>query len=187
MWGVGLNWCLQRHVTSFNIWKENTWEVRSTTTQPLKACWGDISEAIAPNVESSSFNHWQLLDETGDQRWTWYCLQMHVPHDPFNFFFESHVAPANTWHCPIRWGIKGSYKPHPLGPTHFRNATLSLHCTSSQELAPVTHYCLLVEWVSLLFLVFSSVTLLALPNSKSSYFKTPLQHSCLIFGPILNY
>ncbi|CAJ1893433.1 unnamed protein product [Sphenostylis stenocarpa] len=113
----------------------------TTTTQPLKAS-GDISEPIAPNVQSSSFNHWQLLDETGDQRWPSCCLQMHVPHDPFNFSFESHVAPANTWHCPICWGVKGSYKPHSLAPTDLRNATLSFHCTSTQELAPVTQYCL---------------------------------------------
>ncbi|KAK7378640.1 hypothetical protein VNO80_04086 [Phaseolus coccineus] len=90
------------------------------------------------NLSKSSY-------ETGDQRWPSYCLQMHVAHDPFNFFFESHVAPANTWHCPIRWGIKGSYKPHSLGPTDLRNATISFHCTSTQELAPVTQYCLLVE------------------------------------------
>ncbi|KAK7396571.1 hypothetical protein VNO78_17668 [Psophocarpus tetragonolobus] len=114
------------------------------TTQPLKAS-GKISEQIAPNVQSSSFNHWQLLDEPGDQRWPSYCLQMHVPHGPFNFFFESHLALANTWQCPIRWRIKGSHKPHSLGPTDQRIATLSFHCTSTQELAPVAQYCLLVE------------------------------------------
>jgi len=55
-----------------------------------------------------------------------------APANPFNFFFESHVAPANTWHCPIPWEIKGSYKPQYLGPIVLRNATISFHCTSAQ-------------------------------------------------------
>lgn len=43
---------------------------------------------------------------------------------PLTLSLKSHVALANTWHCPIRWGIKWPYKLHSLGPTDLRNATL---------------------------------------------------------------